>query len=242
MTGGSGAARETPVPVTVLVVEDDPPFAGFLRASLSAAGYHVHLEVTGRGGLRQAAVLPAELILLDLGLPDLDGLEVIAEVRKFSAIPIVVLTARGNERDKVLALDGGADDYLTKPFSVPELMARIRVALRHRAQVRGLAVPGSRLVVGELDMDFSARRVRLAGEDVSLTPIEFRLLQALALHPGRVLTHKVLLHEVWGPHRTEEKHYLHVFVAALRRKLERDPVKPRYILTEPGVGYRFADL
>jgi two-component system KDP operon response regulator KdpE len=180
-----------------------------------------------------------DLILLDLGLPDLDGLEVTRRVRGFSKVPILVLSARGQERDKIEALDAGADDYVTKPFAVGELLARMRVALRHAA---GPEIPqDGRVVVGALEVDFGKRRVLHEGEEVHLTPIEYRILTALARYPGRVLTHDQLLRTVWGPGYAEHRHYLRVYMAQLRQKLERNPSRPRLFLTEPGVGYRLRE-
>jgi two-component system KDP operon response regulator KdpE len=225
-------------PPTVLVVEDEAPIRRFLRPALRGEGYRVVEAETLRDGLVQASTWTPELIVVDLGLPDGDGLELIRRVREWAATPILVLSARGRDDDKVQALDEGADDYLTKPFSVPELLARLRVALRHRA--RTAAGTESSFAVGELTIDLAMRRVTLAGEPIALTPIEFKLLSTLASAPGRVFTHKVLLKEVWGPHR-EEPHLVRVHLANLRRKLEADPARPRYLLTEPGVGYRLAD-
>jgi two-component system KDP operon response regulator KdpE len=196
----------------------------------------------GRQGLTHATSQPPDVIILDLGLPDIDGLEVIQRVREWTRVPIVILSARGQERDKVAALDAGADDYVTKPFGVGELLARLRVALRHASRA-GDSGQGEVTVIeiGELKLDLAARRAFLRGQDLRLTPIEYRLLTTLARHAGKVLTHRFLLKEVWGPGAVEETHYLRVHTANLRRKIEADPARPRYLLTEQGVGYRFAE-
>ncbi len=224
----------------LLVVEDSSQMRRFLRTTLSASGYSVLEAETGAAALELAASYAPELVLLDLGLPDLDGLEVTKRIRTWSTIPIVVVSARGQEGDKVRALDAGADDYLTKPFGTRELLARIRVALRHAARV---AADSLEPVVraGELEVDLGHRRVTLGGEDVRLTPLEYKLLATLAKHPGRVLTHRMLLEEVWGPNAAEQNHYLRVYMGQLRRKVERNPARPRFLVTEPGVGYRFCD-
>jgi two-component system KDP operon response regulator KdpE len=190
-------------------------------------------------GLAQAATRAPDLILLDLGLPDGDGVDLVRRVREWSSLPIIVLTARGQEGDKVRALDAGADDYVTKPFSMPELLARVRVALRHRART----VDGDEetLEVGVVHVDLPRRRVTVSGREVALTPIEYRLLTVLARHAGRVLTHEFLLREVWGPTATRQHHYLRVYMAQLRHKLEPEPARPRLLLTETGVGYRMAE-
>jgi two-component system KDP operon response regulator KdpE len=210
-----------------------------LRPALEGAGYRIFEADTVASGLAQAASLNPEVLIVDLGLPDGDGLELIQRVREWSAAPIVVLTARDREDEKVRALDHGADDYLTKPFSVPELLARLRVAFRHRARVESGETATS-VLVGELSIDLARRRVTLAGEAISLTPVEYRLLVTLARAPGRVFTHRALLRGVWGPGR-DEAHLVRVHVANLRRKIERDAGRPRFLLTEPGVGYRLAD-
>ncbi len=224
----------------VLVVEDEERIVRFLQAVLDAQGYRVVAAATGQEALRQAATRAPDLVLLDLGLPDLDGLEVTRRLREWSSVPIVVLSARGQERDKIGALDAGADDYVTKPFAAGELLARMRVALRHAA--RGAAgSEDAALVLGDVTLDRARRQVTLRGEEVRLTPIEYRLLCALAAWPGRVLTHEHLLREVWGPGYTSQHHYLRVYMAQLRHKLERDPSRPRWLLTEPGVGYRLRE-
>lgn len=223
----------------VLVIEDELPIRRFLRAAFESAGFEFEEAATAREGLTSAASRAPDLIVLDLGLPDLDGIEVTQRLREWFAAPILVLSARGQERDKIRALDAGADDYVTKPFSVGELMARVRVALRHRA---GAGAPDNGIVeVGELRIDHGRRTVTLAGAPVKLTPIEFRLLFALARHPGRVLTHDHLLREAWGPAHAHQHHYLRVYMAQLRHKLEKEPSRPRLLLTEPGVGYRLRE-
>ncbi|MES2793544.1 MAG: response regulator [Planctomycetota bacterium] len=223
----------------LLVIEDEAPIRKFLRAALVDADYTLDEAETGTQGLRLAASSPPDAVILDLGLPDLDGLEVLKRLRDWYASPIIVLSARGQERDKVQALDLGADDYLTKPFGIGELLARIRVALRH--VTRNSSPAGSVYEQGDLRVDFEARRVTRASVEIHLTPIEYRLLTTLIKHSGKVLTHRFLLKEVWGPENVYETHYLRVFMATLRRKLEADSARPVYLLTEPGVGYRFAD-
>ena len=234
MTSGTGA------PTIVLVVEDEASIRKFLQVALESQGYRYAEAVTGEGALTEAATRSPDLVLLDLGLPDLDGFEVVRRIREWSAVPIVVLTARGRDRDQVQALDAGADDYVTKPFSMPELLARMRVALRHRARA-GSPEEWSVLEQGRLRIDFARRRVVAGGEEVSLTPIEYRLLTLLARHAGRVLTHEFLLREVWGPSYTEQHHYLRVYMAQLRHKVEEEPGRPKILLTETGVGYRMAE-
>jgi two-component system, OmpR family, KDP operon response regulator KdpE len=226
----------------VLVIEDDAAMRRFIRASLGAAGYRVAEAAAGREALSAAPLQPPDVVLLDLGLPDMDGLEVIRELRSWSQVPVVVVSARGREKDKVAALDAGADDYLTKPFGVPELLARLRVAIRHAARLAaGGDTETAQFTVGDLVVDLAARRVTVAEKEVHLTPLEYRLLATLVRHAGKVLTHRFLLEEVWGPPYVEEMHYLRVYMANLRRKLEADPTRPRYVLTEQGVGYRLAD-
>jgi two-component system, OmpR family, KDP operon response regulator KdpE len=227
-----------PAPL-VLVIEDEPQIRRFLRASLTAHGYRFEEAETGRQGLLQASLKPPDLVILDLGLPDVDGLQVTREIRTWSSVPILVLSARGQEQDKVAALDAGADDYLTKPFSVAELAARLRVALRHVARTKA-GVEESTYQVGDLLVDLGKRVVSVGGEAVHLTPTEYRLLSTLVRHAGRVLTHQMLLKEVWGPADVNEVQYLRVYMAQLRHKLEKDPTQPRFLVTEPGVGYRIA--
>jgi two-component system KDP operon response regulator KdpE len=221
----------------ILVVDDEPEILRALRTNLAGHGYEV---LTATSGAEAQAVYTArrpDLILLDLGLPDVDGLELIEQVRAYAATPIVVLSARGAERDKVRALDLGADDYLTKPFGIEELLARVRVALRHAARPSSGAAAIFRC--GDLAVDLERRQVSVASREVKLTPTEYSLLRAFIAHPDKVLTRRMLLQEVWGPEYGAEGHYLHVYMASLRRKLEADPQRPRYLLTEPGVGYRF---
>jgi two-component system, OmpR family, KDP operon response regulator KdpE len=220
----------------VLVVEDEVEVLRFLRATLPANGYRVVEARTGEDALREAATRAPALILLDLGLPDLDGVEVARRVRGWSTVPIIVLSARGQERDKIEALDAGADDYLTKPFGVGELLARMRVGLRNASRVG--ATPEPILETPDLRVDLAARRVFVHAEEVRLTRTQFDLLAVLVKHAGKVLTHRQLLREVWGPGATET-HYLRVYMAQLRRLLERNPAEPRYLVTETGVGYRF---
>lgn len=220
----------------VLVIEDDPGVRLVVKRNLEGHGYRVETAEYGQQGLDLFDRLQPALVLLDLGLPDIDGFEVIRTIRLGAATPIVVLSVRGAERDKVRALDLGADDYLTKPFGVDELLARLRVALRHAAGLPSGPVPWLR--TGSLNVDFENRRVMVGGSEVHLTPTEFGLLQALARHPNRVLTDRMLLEQVWGGTYGRESHYLHVYVARLRKKLEPDPGQPRVLLTEPGVGYR----
>jgi two-component system KDP operon response regulator KdpE len=221
----------------ILMVEDDPQIRRFLRATLAAEGYRFHEAVTAADGTTQAAARQPDLILLDLGLPDADGLKVIRQVRAWSQTPILVLSARGQEKDKIAALDQGADDYVGKPFAVGELLARIRAALRRGASVPQDG-PGAVVRFGRVEVNLEKRAVLVDGEEVHLTPNEYRLLQVFLKHPGKVLTQRQLLNEVWGPNQVEQAQYLRVYVAQLRRKLERDPARPRHLQTEPGVGYR----
>lgn len=226
---------------TVAVIDDEAPIRRFVRVALTGEGYRVVEADTARAGMRTILEERPDLIVLDLGLPDRDGKEVVAEVRGWSAVPIVILSAREQEREKVAALDAGADDYLTKPFGVGELLARVRVALRHAARVSRPGEPErTALSAGGVTIDLAARRVVRDGGEVKLTKIEFDLLATLARHAGKVLTQRFLLKEVWGPVGQPETHTLRVFVANLRRKLEADPARPVLILTEQGVGYRFA--
>lgn len=221
----------------VLIIEDEQPIRRFLRASLDDAGYRVGEAASGSEGLRMATSQPPDLVILDLGLPDLDGQALLERLREWCSVPIIVLSARDQESQKIQALDHGADDYLTKPFSVGELLARIRVALRHAHRTLPEATS---IAIGDLRVDLAARLVHRRDEEVHLTPLEYKLLVTLIKHAGKVLTHRFLLREVWGPQSSQENHYLRVFVASLRRKIEADPARPRYLLTEQGVGYRFA--
>ena len=236
----SAAARASGVPPIVLAIEDEAQILRFLRAALTSHGFRFAEATSGEEGLRQAATRAPDVIVLDLGLPDVDGLEVTRRLRAWSAVPIVVLSARGQERDKIAALDAGADDYVTKPFGVGELMARLRVALR-RGGRHGDEAPDGVVEIGKLRIDLERRLVLRGGSEVHLTPIEYRLLALLARHPGRVLTHDQLLREVWGPGYAHQTHYLRVYMAQLRHKLEEDPARPRHLVTEPGVGYRLRE-
>jgi two-component system KDP operon response regulator KdpE len=228
--------------LNVLVVEDDAPMRRFLRAALDNEGYRVSEAASGRDAMQTVLGHPPDLILLDLGLPDMDGMAILERVREWSQVPVIVLSARGQEGDKVKALNAGADDYLTKPFGVPELMARIRVSVRHMAALKETGrEEAARFEVGELAVDLAARRVTLRGDAVHLTPIEYRLLTTFVKNAGRVLTHQYLLREVWGPGCATQTHYPRMYVARLRRKMEDDPAEPRYLLTEQGVGYRLSE-
>jgi two-component system KDP operon response regulator KdpE len=227
---------DRPAPL-VLLIEDEPQMRRFLRAALGAQDYRLVEATTARDGLAQAASRNPDVILLDLGLPDRDGLEVARELREWSATPIIVLSARGREQDKVAALDLGADDYLTKPFGVEELLARIRVALRHAALPAG-APPEPVFQAGDVRVDLVRREVRRGDQEVHLTPTEYKLLTLLIRHAGKVLTHRQLLKDVWGANYADQSHYVRVYMAQLRQKLEADPARPRLLVTEPGVGYR----
>jgi two-component system KDP operon response regulator KdpE len=218
----------------ILLIEDDPQIQRFLRAALTSEGYRFQQATTAQDGLTQAATHRPDFILLDLGLPDCDGLEVIRGVRQWSTLPILVLSARGQERDKIEALDLGADDYVAKPFTVGEVLARIRAGLRRANTV----APGPIFQFGQVEVDLEKRKVTLNGEEVHLTPNEYKLLQVLIKHAGKVLTQRQLLNEVWGPNSTEQGQYLRVYIAQLRRKLEENPARPKHLQTEPGVGYR----
>jgi two-component system KDP operon response regulator KdpE len=222
---------------TLVVIEDDPQIRRFLRTGLSAEPFRIFEAETGRAGLVEAATRKPDLVILDLGLPDLDGVEVVAELRLWYTRPIIILSARSNEQEKIKALDAGADDYLTKPFGIGELQARIRAALRRAARDAGVAAENS-IEFGEVRVDLAARRVQRAGSDVHLTPNEYRLLAALVRHAGKVCTHRQLLAEVWGPSHVEHGHYLRIYMAQLRHKLEADSTNPRFLRTEAGVGYR----
>jgi two-component system KDP operon response regulator KdpE len=221
----------------LMIIEDDAQMRKFLRASLASHGYRLVEAATGAEGLNQAAAYNPDLILLDLGLPDIDGLEVTKRLREWASAPIIVISARGQEDDKINALDSGADDYLTKPFGTGELLARIRVALRHGSRAGQDRIEPVR-TVGEIRVDLDKRTVHLAGNEVHLTPIEYKLLATLLKNAGRVLTHRHLLKEVWGPGHANDTQYLRVYMVQLRHKLEADAARPRYFVTEPGVGYR----
>ena len=230
-----------PSPVAI-VIEDEPQIRRLVRAALEGEGWQVHEADTLKRGLSQAGTRKPDLLVLDLGLPDGDGVDLIRDVRGWSAVPIIVLSARSGEADKIAALDAGADDYLTKPFGLGELLARVRAnARRPRATATdGTAVGGADALFcfGDVELDRVARLVRRNGAEVHLTPIEYRLLQVLVAHAGRVLTHRQLLREVWGPSHAEQSHYLRVYMGHLRQKLEADPAQPRHLLTETAVGYR----
>jgi len=221
----------------ILVVDDEKQIRRVLRTALAGDGYAVAEAASGREGLSQTALFHPDLVILDLGLPDLEGTEVIRRLREWTQTPIIVLSVREQEDDKIEALDAGADDYVTKPFSMGELLARIRVTLRHTAKTTAEPV----LAFGDLSIDLSSRRVALKGSEVRLTPLEYELLKYLALQAGKVVTHTQVLKAVWGPNSQEETHYLRIYVAHLRRKIEADPSQPRYLITEPGVGYRLVD-
>jgi len=227
-----------PDPVVVLI-EDEPQIRRFLRATLTGQGYRLFEATTGADGLVEVGSRQPDVVIVDLGLPDIDGIDVIRRLREWTAVPIIVLSARGQERDKVTALDVGADDYVSKPFGADELLARIRVALRHTA---GASHEGddATFQVGELRIDLLRRQVFVGDREVRLTPIEYKLLAALVRHAGKVVTHAQLLRDVWGPTHTDQAHYVRVYLAHLRHKLETEPARPRYLLTEPGVGYRLA--
>jgi two-component system KDP operon response regulator KdpE len=225
---------------TIIAIEDEAQIRKFLRTSLTSEGYQLIEAETAKQGLVEAATRKPDLIILDLGLPDKDGVEVVKELRSWSSVPIIILSARSQENDKIAALDAGADDYLVKPFGIGELLARIRVALRHIP----IPVNGEEGIfsVDELQVDMVHRKITVSDVEVHLTPIEYRLLSVLIKHAGKVLTHQLLLKEVWGPNYVERAHYLRIYMGTLRHKLERDPTRPRFLLTEVGVGYRLAVL
>ncbi|MCK0197828.1 response regulator [Ancylobacter sp. 6x-1] len=222
----------------ILVVDDEPQIQRFLRPALGAAGYDVVEAATGAAALKAAATLAPDVIILDLGLPDMDGKEVVAQLRGWSQVPIIILSARDRESEKIAALDLGADDYIEKPFGIGELTARIRAALRHKLRQEA---GSERVCMDGLEIDTLRRLVSRDGAPVKLTPKEYDLLVLLARHAGRVVTHRTLLTSVWGPAHGEDLHYLRVFIGQLRQKIERDPARPAIIRTEPGVGYRFAE-
>ena len=229
-----------PAPVA-LIVEDEPQIRRFVRSALEREGWQVHEAATQQRGLVEAGTRKPDLIVLDLGLPDGDGMDLIREVRGWSSVPIVVLTARADEADKISALDAGADDYLTKPFGVGELLARVRANLRRPRVMAGDGSGdgvGQAIRFGEVEVDLQARLVRRDGIAVHLTPTEYRLLSVLTANAGRVLTHRQLLREVWGPTHAGQSHYLRIYMGHLRHKLEHDPAQPRHLLTETAVGYR----
>jgi two-component system KDP operon response regulator KdpE len=220
-----------------VVVEDEPQIRRFVRTALESANWRVIEAATLKEGLSEAATRRPDLVVLDLGLPDGDGIELVRSMRGWSGSPILVLSARGEEKDKIQALDAGADDYLTKPFGIGELLARVRALARRRGRTEA-GEPVFR--VGDIEVDFASRRVRRAGQPVRLTPTEYRLLTLLVANAGRVLTHRQILREVWGPAYVEHEHYTRIYMGHLRRKLEADPARPRYLQTETAVGYRLA--
>jgi two-component system KDP operon response regulator KdpE len=221
----------------VLVVEDEPQMRKFVRIALESHGYRVVEAANGAEAVRHATTYTPDAIVLDLGLPDMDGLDVTKRIREWSSVPVLVISARGQEDSKVKALDGGADDYLTKPFGAAELMARLRVALRHAAQAR--ETPSTLVRIGDdVEVDLVKRVVRVRGSEVHLTPIEYKLLVTLAKHAGMVMTHRQLLEQVWGPGHTHQMQYLRVYMTQLRHKLETTPARPKFLVTEPGIGYR----
>ena len=218
----------------ILIVDDEKAIQRFLRNALSGGEFALHEAETGQEALAAAAQLRPDLIILDLGLPDMDGLEVISRLREWTWIPVIVLTVRERESDKISALDAGADDYLTKPFGIGELLARMRAALRRSVQ----EAPEPVYTIEELEVDLLRRRVVVGGREIQLTPTEYDVLKMLVMHAGKVLTHRQMLSQIWGPTYLEQPHILRVTISNLRHKLEPEPERPRYILTEPGVGYR----
>lgn len=225
-------------PRTVIVIEDEPQIRRFVRAALEGEGWLVHEAGTVQAGLAAVATRKPDLVVLDLGLPDGDGLDLLRDARSWSPATIIVLSARADEADKIAALDAGADDYLTKPFGTGELLARVRANLRRLRQAEGQADAQPRFAFGEVEIDRAARTVLRAGQPVHLTPIEYRMLTVLAANAGRVMTQRQLLTEVWGPGHVDRSHYLRIHMGHLRRKLEADPAQPKHLLTETGVGYR----
>jgi two-component system KDP operon response regulator KdpE len=231
----------TPNQPVAIVAEDEKQIRRFLRTSLEAEGFVVHEAETGKQALVEAATRKPDLLILDLGLPDMDGVDVIRDIRSWTALPIVVLSARTQESDKIDALDAGADDYLTKPFGVGELMARVRVVLRRRATVDTDGQENREFRFGDVRVDLINRQIYRAEQQIHLTAIEYRLLTMLIRNAGKVLTHRLLLKEVWGPSHVESSHYLRTYMAHLRQKLESDPAQPRHLITETGVGYRLVE-
>lgn len=242
LSAGDGAE---PVPAgspssgaRVLVIDDEPEMQRAIRTYLAGLRFSIEGALTGGEGMALVARWHPDIVILDLSLPDMDGLEVCRQLRAWSQVPIIVLSVRSGDADKVAALELGADDYLTKPFSSRELVARVRVALRHAARGAGAGGTGARFETGALAIDFGLRRVTVDGKPVHVTPTEYEVLKYLAMNVGRVITHRTLLQAVWGPHYETEDHYLHVFIGQLRRKIEPNPSRPHYLLTEPGIGYR----
>jgi two-component system KDP operon response regulator KdpE len=221
----------------IIVIEDDPPIRRFLRTGLSTQGFTVFESDTGKQGIIEAEIRKPDLVILDLGLPDMDGVEVIKAIRSWSVIPIIILSARSGEQHKIDALDAGADDYLTKPFGFGELLARIRVALRHGNRPQDYT-QSEVFVTANLKVDLHNRVVSIDDQEIHLTPIQYRLLAVLVKQAGKVLTHQQILKEVWGPSYSENAHYLRIYMSQLRQKLEVDPTQPKFLLTESGVGYR----
>jgi len=221
----------------ILLIEDEPQMRRFLRITLQGHGYRLVEVGTGEEGLQQATTRNPDIVLLDLGLPDMDGIEVTKKFREWSKVPIIVISAREQEEDKIKALDAGADDYLTKPFGAGELLARMRVALRHRVMLQSDR-EDTEFTLGDLRVNLAKRRVFVKDEEIHLTPIEYRLLTVLINNAGNVVTHTHLLKEVWGPPYTGQTEYLRVYMAQLRRKLEEDPAQPKFLINEPGIGYR----
>lgn len=222
----------------ILVIDDELEIRRLLKVGLSAHGYDFTEAANGKDGIIQAATLRPDIVILDMCLPDLEGISVVSQIREWSQVPIIILSVRGQEQDKVKALDLGADDYLTKPFSMSELMARIRVALRHQSNIKDEPV----IQVGDLYVDLARRQVKMADNEIHLTPIEYDLLRILLSHAGKVVTHKQLLATIWGSDSQEYSQYLRIYISHLRKKIEIDPNQPKIILTEPGVGYRLAAI
>ena len=220
--------------IRILTIDDEAPIRKLLHVALTGYGYQVEEAVSGQEGIQKAVLFRPDLIVLDLGLPDLEGMEVVKQIREWSKVPIIILSVKDQEQDKIDVLDAGADDYVTKPFSMGELLARIRTELRHATGVEAEPVRS----FGDLEIDLSHRQVKVSGNEIKLTPIEYDLVKSLANHPGKVLTHKQLLHTVWGPNCENDTQYLRVYIGQLRRKIEENPSNPRHIITEPGVGYR----
>lgn len=218
----------------ILVIDDEPEIRKLLRVALQAHIYTVEEADSGQAGINAVAVFRPDLVILDIGLPDMDGVQVVLQLREWTQVPVIILSVREQETDKIASLDAGADDYVTKPFSMGELLARIRVSLRHLAKSEVEPV----IKIGELEVDLTHRQVQISGERLKLTPIEYEVLKQLAVYKGRVITHRQLLVSVWGKEYQNESQYLRVYIAQLRRKIEPDPSRPRYIITEPGIGYR----
>lgn len=219
----------------VLIIDDEEQMRRLLQVALNAHGYNTALAIDGQDGLGIATLFRPELMILDMSLPDMDGIEVVKKIRQWSKVPIIILSVREGDVDKIAALDAGADDYVTKPFSMGELLARIRTAMRHTVPARD----EPQLNFGDLLIDLAHRQVQIHGQEIRLTPTEYELLKLLSSHPGKVLTHGQILRAIWGPGYEKETHYLRVYIGQLRHKLEKDPSRPEHIITEPAVGYRF---